>query len=102
MYLVQILLPLHDNQKQQFPVEYFHGVRRTLMGRFGGVTAFLRSPAVGLWKDDDDDVNHDEVVMFEVIADRLDKSWWAKYRIELQERFRQEELLIWAARITKL
>ncbi|MEK6336270.1 MAG: hypothetical protein AABM67_15185 [Acidobacteriota bacterium] len=76
MHLIQLLLPLHDNHKQKFPVEYFHSVRRTLTEHFGGVTAFLRSPAVGLWKDGDD-VNHDEVVMFEVISAELDKNWWA-------------------------
>ena len=102
MYLIQLLLPLHDNEKQKFPVEYFHNVRRTLAEKFGGVTAFLRSPAVGLWKDDDDDVSHDEVVMFEVISAELDRDWWAKYRKELQERFRQEELLVWASSITRL
>ena len=102
MYLIQLLLPLHDNQKQEFPVEYFHNVRRTLTEHFGGVTAFLRSPAVGLWKDDDEDVSHDEVVMFEVISAELDKDWWAKYRKELEDQFRQEELLVWASSITQL
>lgn len=102
MYLIQLLLPLHDNHKQAFPVEDFDNVRKTLTERFGGVTAFLRSPAVGLWKEDRDNVIHDEVVMFEVISPELDKNWWEKYRIELQNRFRQDELLVWASSILKL
>lgn len=102
MYLVQLLLPLHDNKGNKFPVAHFNSVRQTLTERFGGVTAFLRSPAVGLWKDDGDDVNRDEVVMFEIVSPKLDESWWANYRSELQQQFRQEELLVWASRITKL
>ncbi len=102
MHLIQLLLPLHDNHKQPFPRVYFDRVREDLTNRFGGVTAFVRSPAVGLWKEDSDDVNRDEVVMFEVLADQLDKDWWAGYRTELKEKFRQEDLLIWASDITKL
>lgn len=85
-----------------FPSDYFDTVRRTLTERFGGVTAFLRSPAVGLWKEGDDELTRDEVVMFEVISSQLNTDWWAGYRIELQNRFSQDELLVWASRITKL
>jgi len=102
MYLIRLLLPLHDNHKQAFPRAYFNQVREELTNRFGGVTAFARSPAVGLWKEGSDDINRDEVVLFEVLADQLDEAWWASYRKELQAKFRQEELLIWATNITKL
>lgn len=51
MYLIQLLVPLFDNNKQKFPVEYFNAIRDELAERFGGVTAFFRSPAVGLWKE---------------------------------------------------
>lgn len=102
VYLIRILLPLADNEKKRFPVEYFGAVRQTLTEQFGGVTAFLRSPAVGLWKEDTEEVSRDDVVMFEVLSDRLDKDWWAKYRLELENRFRQEELVVWASSVTKL
>jgi len=45
MYLLQILLPLVDNQGQRFDDHRFSHVRRELTERFGGVTAYLRSPA---------------------------------------------------------
>jgi hypothetical protein len=48
LYLVQ--LPLHDYSKQQFPSSHFECVRQKLADKFGGVTAFFRSPAKGLWK----------------------------------------------------
>jgi hypothetical protein len=102
MHLIQLLLPLHDNHKQAFPTAYFNQVREDLTNRFGGVTAFLRSPAVGLWKENPAEINRDEVVMFEVVTEQLDKDWWADYRKQLQDRFRQQEILIWASGITKL
>ena len=72
MYLIQLLLPLHDNDKQQFPPEYFEAVRHRLADQFGGVTAFVRAPAMGLWKEADD-VSRDEVLMFEVLATSMVK-----------------------------
>jgi hypothetical protein len=101
MYLVQLLLPLHDNDGRDFPPDYFTQVRAELTERFGGVTAFIRSPAVGLWKESAE-VNRDEVVMFEMLEDELDKGWWSRYREQLQKKFRQDEILIWASGITRL
>jgi len=101
MHLIQFQLPLPDNNNQEFPNTHFNRVREHLTDRFGGVTAFVRPPAVGLWKEGHDEVNRDEVVMFEVMANQLDKDWWAVYRTQLQEQFRQDEVLIWASTIIK-
>lgn len=102
MHLIQLLLPLHDNRRRAFPPAYFDKVREQLTDRFGGVTAFVRSPAVGLWKEGAGDVNRDDVVMFEVLTEQIDKAWWANYRQQLQDEFHQEELLVWASEITRL
>lgn len=102
MHLIQLLLPLHDNDGQPFSVSHFSQVRRELTERFGGVTAFVRAPAVGLWKESADDINRDEVVMFEVLAEELDRDWWSLYREQLKNHFQQDEVLIWASPITKL
>ena len=75
MYLIQLLLPLRDNDKQPFARVEFESVRKFLTERFGGVTAFLRSPGEGLWKESENEVTHDDVVMFEVMAEELDTSW---------------------------
>jgi len=101
MYLIQLLLPLHDNRKQAFPVEHFNAVRTELTRRFGGVTAFLRAPAHGLWEEDRE-INRDDVVMFEIITESLENEWWREYRIHLQQLFKQKEVLIWATRVEKL
>ena len=102
MQLVQLLLPLYDNNKRAFPRAYFDQVRRELTQQFGGVTAFVRSPAVGLWKDDDEDITRDDVIMFEVMTDDLDQSWWKRYRQKLEKTFRQEAVLVRAIETTQL
>ena len=94
MFLVQLLLPLRDNDGHPFPRQAFIDVRRELTERYGGVTAFLRSPASGVWKDEAGDVARDEVVMVEVVVDTLERAWWEAYRHQLEERFRQRELLV--------
>ncbi len=94
MHLVQLLLPLRDNEKQAFPRAEFDRVRNELTERFGGATAFLRSPASGVWKEDDGDTTQDEIVIFEAMADALDRDWWREYRAELERRFRQDEVVV--------
>ena len=91
-YLVQLFLPLNDNTGAAFPRALFDDVRRELTDAFGGATAFLRAPAVGAWEDDDGDVQRDEVVLLEVMADTLDRAWWARYRRDLERRFQQDEV----------
>ena len=102
MYLVELLLPLYDNDGRAFGAEAFEGVRAELAETFGGVTAFQRSPAVGVWKDDEGEVSHDEVVIFEVMAGKLDHAWWARYRKELELRFSQEKIVARATEFEQL
>jgi hypothetical protein len=102
MVLIQVLLPLRDNEGHAFDSEVFDQVRAELIERFGGVTAFLRSPAEGAWKQSDGTMNRDEMVIFEVITDRLDRSWWAKYRETLTRRFRQEHLIVLSTKVERL
>jgi hypothetical protein len=93
MYLIQILLPLYDNEGQEQAGELFGEVRRQLTERFGGLTAYSRTPAQGLWKDEGK-THRDDIVVFEVMADELDRDWWGAYRRKLEEGFRQEEIVI--------
>ena len=93
-YLVQLLLPLRDNEGRPFEGEPHGRTRRELLERFGGVTAHQRAPAHGLWETPDGEVARDEVVIFEVMAPALDRRWWADYRQTLERRFRQDTVLI--------
>lgn len=94
MYLIQILLPLRDSDGERFAHAGFERVRRELAERFGGVTFYARSPAVGIWKDDDGDEDRDEIVVAEVMAEEEDRAWWRAYRGELERRFRQEKMVV--------
>jgi hypothetical protein len=94
MHLVQLLLPLYDNDKRPFAQAMLDRVSDELAEKFGGVTAFRRSPAEGVWEEGRGRVSRDEVVILEVMMERIDRAWWADYRRELERRFRQERILI--------
>jgi hypothetical protein len=95
MHIVQFLLPLRDNARQPFPRADFDKVRTELTDRFGGVTAFLQSPALGIWKDEEEgETMRDEMVLYEVMVESLDRAWWSGYRSELERRFRQERVVM--------
>lgn len=102
MHIVELLLPLRDNEGNEFPRATLDAVRHELTERFGGVTAHLRAPAAGAWKDDGGDVDHDDVVIVEVMAEELDRAWWKDYRRALETRFRQDEVVIRATEIERL
>ena len=93
-YLVQLLLPLADNQGRSFVGDVHGTTRRELLDHFGGVTAYQRAPAHGLWESGDGEVAHDELVIFEVMAPTLDREWWSAYRRTLEARFRQDVIVI--------
>ena len=102
MHLVQLLLPLRDNHGNPFPREAFTRVRAELTAHYGGVTAYLRAPASGIWRDEQGTVAQDEVVMVEVVVADLDRPWWSAYRRDLETRFRQSEVLVRALACDRL
>lgn len=102
MYLVQLLLPLYDNEGKAFGKPMLDRVRNELTERFGGVTAYRRSPAEGLWQEDGGELTRDEVVIYEVLAEELDRAQWKLYGQELAERFRQQEMMMRAISVERL
>lgn len=102
MHLVQVLLPLADNAGAPFGAARFDSVRRELTGHFGGVTAYTRSPGEGEWRAASGGIARDEVVIYEVMIDDLDRVWWQGYRHALEIRFAQEEIIVRACRIERL
>lgn len=101
MHLVQILLPLFDPEGTRFGREAFDEVARHLTARFGGLTAYSRAPAAGLWKEGGE-TQRDDIVVYEVMVAALDRDWWSAYRRTLEQRFRQEELVVRAQEIVRL
>ncbi|KUM43278.1 hypothetical protein [Pseudomonas sp. EpS/L25] len=94
MYLVQLLLPLTDNDGRRLPGALFQEIRQELVERFGGLTAFSRAPVEGLWQSEAEVVEDDQLLVYEVLADTLDRAWWDDYRQRLEKAFRQREILI--------
>lgn len=78
-------------------------VRDELTERFGGLTAYTRAPAQGLWSDGDDGPpERDDIVVYEVMVQSLDRGWWKSFRDVLERRFAQEELVVRALPIERL
>jgi hypothetical protein len=102
MHLVELLLPLFDNDGNRLPAALYRQTRDELVSRFGGLTAFSRAPAEGLWEKEPGQVVRDEVVIFEVMVEEIDRAWWAECRRRLEARFRQETIVIRSTRLELL
>jgi hypothetical protein len=92
-HLIQILLPVYDNAGQRFPPDYYNKVREKLAGMFGGLTAYSRAPAEGLWGSGRN-AERNDIIVVEVMVDDLDRSWWRDYRRALEQLFRQDEIVV--------
>ena len=101
-YLVQLLIPLRDNRGSSFPASHYGALRDELATRFGGVTAYTRAPAEGTWDGHGQSRDTDDIVIYEVMVDRLDRDWWASFRRGLEAQFEQDELVIRAQAIERL
>ena len=102
MFLVQVLLPLFDNQGRALPRAPHQAVRAELAEQFGGLTAYTRAPAEGLWQDEGAGTRRDDIVLYEVMTEQLDEGWWRDYRRRLEARFRQEQVVVRAQEIRVL
>lgn len=101
MYLVELFIPLANNDGVSFPRGAFMQVEQVLTDRFGGLTSYPRAPASGLWGDSEDSTR-DDLLIYEVMTELLDKQWWDSYRKTLERQFQQEKVLIRAKEIMLL
>ena len=101
MHLIELLIPLLDNAGVAFPDHLHNLVRSELTQQFGGVTAFRRAPAEGVWKHEGG-VDRDQIVIFEVMSAALDRGWWSRYKSRLETRFKQDEIVIRAFEFEQL
>lgn len=102
MNTVQILLPVYSAAGNPFPKEYFKQLRTELTEKFGGITTYTRSPATGFWKEDETTMVKDDIIIFEVMTEDLEKPWWTAYREKLEVLFKQDEIIIRAWHIETL
>jgi hypothetical protein len=101
LFLIEIFLPLADNDGRSFAESEFEEIHKTLIDRFGGLTAFSRAPARGLFESEGK-TSRDDILIMEVMAETLDRSWWAEFRRAVEVRFRQQEIMLRASQVTKL
>jgi hypothetical protein len=90
MVLIQLLLPTGANGGPAMTA--LAETRRELADRFKGVTAYVRSPAKGLWTASDGHTEADDVVMVEVVTETFDRAWWRTYSATLAHRFAQDTI----------
>ena len=102
MHLVQLLLPIRDDEGQPFGRALFNDLAHELTDRFGGVTAYTRAPAAGLWEEPSGEKQRDDIVVYEVMVETLDEAWWRELRQRLESKFRQREVVIRAQEMRRL
>lgn len=102
MYLIQLLLPVQDEQGLAFERTLFQDLEQELTDRFGGLTAYRRAPATGLWEEPSGHTVQDQIVVYEVMAAELATDWWAAFRQRLERLFAQDELVVRAHLIQRL
>ncbi len=61
----------------------------------------MRSPAEGLSANAAGLVR-DEIIIFEVMAEEVDKPWWKRYRAQLEKQFDQDQIVVRASKIRLL
>lgn len=101
MQLIQILLPLTDNHSNPLPAGLYASIKKELTQKFGGITTYANVPAEGRWKSNGEEI-HEPIVVYEVMVDGVEKSWWKDYRTKLEAHFRQEEIIIRALPMQQL
>ncbi|MHC8381370.1 hypothetical protein [Pseudomonas sp. LB3P14] len=100
MHLIEIFLPLNTNDGTPQPIELFRRVREQLAEQFGGVTAFTRNPAKGISLLEDNEKSEDDIIVYEVMVEAVDRLWWQSYKRDLEERFHQDEIMIRATAVS--
>jgi hypothetical protein len=101
MYLVQILLPLYEKRGKRVGRPLFR--------------ATAKSASEGIWrryrlhprrrKDSGDagsGFDGDDIVVYEVMADKADRAFWRTRRCDLQKAFGQDEIVVRAVPAKRL
>lgn len=91
---IEIFVPLRDSEGQPFPAYLYKNIKRQLTKDFGGMTAYTRTPAEGIWADGSKQQIKDELVIYEVMVSEIDCLYWTAYKHKLEQQFGQKELVI--------
>jgi hypothetical protein len=102
MVLIQLLLPTSPAARGAADRNALIDTARELGDAFGGLTAYVRAPAKGLWTSPAGHTEEDDVVMIEVVTERFDRVWWKQYSAALAIRFGQDAIHVRALPIELL
>ena len=92
MVLIQLLLPVTDATAGAPADVSISTTMGELAERFDGLTAYIRSPAKGLWTAPDGHTERDDVMLVEIVTEAFDRVWWRAYQESLAKRFAQQEI----------
>ena len=93
-HLIQVLLPVTDNEGRPFGSQIWEELKAALIEQFGGVTGYTRAPAEGVWAPAKGEREHDNIFIVEVIADDLNREWWKGLRRQLEATLHQEQIIV--------
>ena len=92
MFVVELFLPLARGDGMPVASAEIEGIVAGMADRFGGATAFTRSPAEGLWKEADE-VEHDRIVIVEVMVEEIDRPGGAPTDLVWKRNFNRRKSL---------
>ena len=92
MKLVQFFLPVYDNNGNAFDPRAFETLKRALTDKFGGVTVYKRTE--GYWKETDNEAKKDDILIYEVMTETVERDYWQDLKENLMAKFRQEAIMM--------
>jgi inorganic pyrophosphatase len=93
-FLYEIFIPAEKDGETRHLSSHYTWLRQELVGRFGGLTIYQRSPAKGIWEPDNEARHTDDMIIYEVMADNDAPGYWRWLKAELEHRFNQQEILV--------
>ena len=100
--LIQLVLPAYDPKGKRFPKRHYSQLHRKLTDKFGGLTVYDRNPANGFWKQGGGQTVKEKIIVYEVMAAKVDLDFWQKLKGSLLKKFEQNELLITSSKISRI
>ncbi|WP_138484543.1 hypothetical protein [Dyadobacter bucti] len=91
---MQIFIPTAGQDGSKFAEQPFTDLKQELTGFFGGVTIYARGPVKGIWKPSPGQEETDDMIIYEVLVQHPDMSYWSSLKGRLERTFGQQEILM--------